>query len=167
MRKDRSDYAFYAKRASGSAVADASPAALWKIVTAIGGDNRYYFLNSLWTLRELMDWLAGGRGMQRGRRHPQDLRIGDRIDSWEVIGMDPERRLTLSFGMRAPGAGVLEFDIAPVSDRRSRITATAYWHPAGVLGLAYWFSMEPAHRVIFKGLTAEIGRRAEALEDRR
>jgi uncharacterized protein YbjT (DUF2867 family) len=164
MRKDRFDYAYYAKRASGSAIAEASPAAVWKVVTAIGGDNRYYFLNSLWSLRELMDWLVGGRGMQRGRRHPQDLRVGDLVDSWEVIGIQSERRLTLSFGMRAPGAGVLEFEIEPVSERRTRITATAYWHPAGFLGLAYWFSMEPAHLVIFKGLTREISRRAEALE---
>jgi len=111
-----------------------------------------------------MDWLVGGRGMQRGRRHPQDVRVGDRIDSWEVIGIEPERRLTLSFGMRAPGAGVLEFEIEPVSEQRTRITATAYWHPAGFLGLTYWFSMEPAHLVIFKGLTKEISRLAEALE---
>ena len=78
--------------------------------------------------------------------------------------MQTERRLTLSFGMRAPGAGVLEFEIEPVSEQRTRITVTAYWHPAGFLGLAYWFSMEPAHRMIFKGLTKEISRRAEALE---
>ena len=164
MRKDRYDYAYYAKRASGSSVANASPAAVWKVVTAIGGDNRYYFLNTLWTLRELTDWLVGGRGMQRGRRHPQDLRVGDRIDSWEVIGIDPERRLTLSFGMRAPGAGVLEFEIDPVSNKQTRLTVTAYWHPAGFLGLAYWFSMEPAHLVIFRGLAGEISRRAEVLQ---
>jgi len=68
--------------------------------------------------------------------------------------------------MRAPGAGVLEIEIAPVSNERTRITATAYWHPAGFLGLAYWYSFEPAHRVIFSGLTGEISRRAEALETR-
>jgi hypothetical protein len=28
----------------------------------------------------------------------------------------------------------------------------------------YWLSMEPAHRVIFQGLTREIARRAEARE---
>jgi hypothetical protein len=28
----------------------------------------------------------------------------------------------------------------------------------------YWFSLEPAHLVIFKGLTREICRRAEAME---
>jgi uncharacterized protein YbjT (DUF2867 family) len=167
MRKDRIDYAFYAKRASGSAVSRASPASVWKVVSAIGGDNRYYYLNSLWTLRESLDWLIGGRGMQRGRRHPQDLRVGDRIDSWEVIGVEPESRLTLSFGMRAPGAGVLEFEITPVTDGQTRITATAYWHPAGILGLAYWFSMEPAHLVIFRGLAREISSRAETMETQR
>jgi hypothetical protein len=164
MRKARMDYAYYAKRASGSALSSASPTAVWKIVSAIGGDNRYYYLNSLWALREMLDWLLGGRGMQRGRRHPQDLRVGDKIDSWEVIGLEPERRLTLSFGMRAPGAGVLEFEINPASDGKTRITATAYWHPAGFLGLAYWLSMEPAHRLIFSGLASEISNRAERLQ---
>ena len=165
MRKDRIDYAYYAKRASGSAVSKASPAAFWQVVSAIGGENRYYYLNSLWAMRELMDWLVGGRGIHRGRRNAQELRVGDRIDSWKVIGVEPERRLTMAFGMRAPGAGILEFVIDPVSGR-SRVTATAYWHPAGVLGLAYWFSMEPAHLLIFKGLAKEISSRAEALDSR-
>ena len=164
MRRGRIDYAYYAKQASGSTLSSASPAALWKIVSAIGGDNRYYYLDSLWTLRELLDWLVGGHGLQHGRRDPQDLRVGDKIDSWEVIGVEPERRLSLAFGMRAPGAGVLEFEIAPLPGGRTEIKATAYWHPAGVLGLAYWFSLEPAHQVIFKGLTREIARRAEVSE---
>ena len=34
---------------------------------------------------------------------------------------------------------------------------------AGALGLIYWYSLEPAHRVIFDGMTREIARRAEAL----
>ena len=162
MRKRRIDLAYYAKRASGSAVAAVPPAQVWQIVSAIGGENRYYYLNSLWALREFMDWLAGGHGLKRGRRDPQELRFGDQVDSWEVIGLEPERRLTLAFGMRAPGAGVLEFEILPLDDRRTRVTATAYWHPAGVLGLIYWYSLEPAHRIIFDGMTREIARRAEA-----
>ncbi len=36
MRKGRIDYAYYAKRASGSTVANASPAALWRVISAIG-----------------------------------------------------------------------------------------------------------------------------------
>ena len=162
MRQGRIDYAYYAKRAGGSAIARAPAAAVWAIVAAIGGDNRYYYLNSLWTIRETLDWLVGGRGLARGRRHPTEVRVGDRIDTWEVIGVEPERRLTLVFGMRAPGGGVLEFDLEPLAGGHTRLTATAYWHPAGVWGLMYWLSMEPFHQVIFSGLTREICRRAEA-----
>jgi uncharacterized protein YbjT (DUF2867 family) len=166
MRKGRIDYAYYAKRASGSAVTRASAASVWGVVAAIGGDNRYYYLNGLWSLREALDWAVGGPGLSRGRRHPTEVRVGDKIDSWDVIGVEPERRLTLAFGMRAPGAGVLELELNPVADGRTRVTATAYWHPAGVWGLLYWYSLEPAHRIIFDGLAREICRRAEAAEPR-
>ena len=162
MRQGRIDFAYYAKRAGGSSIAAAPPSAVWAVVSAIGGDNRYYYLNGLWTLREIMDWLVGGRGLAHGRRHPTEVRVGDRIDSWEVIGVEPERRLTMVFGMRAPGAGVLEFELEPLPGGRTRLTATAYWHPAGVWGLLYWLSMAPGHLVIFKGLTGEICRLAEA-----
>jgi len=164
MPKQHGDYTHYAKRASGSAETTASPASLWKVVSAIGGDNGYYYLNSLWRLRELIDGVVGGSGLRRTRRHPSDVRLGDRIDSWEVIGVEPERRLAMAFGMRAPGSGVLEFDIGPQHGRTTRITATAYWHPDGLLGRMYWLSLEPAHLVIFKGLTREICQRAEALD---
>ena len=161
MRKGRLDYAYYAKRATASSVAHASPAAAWRVICAIGGENRYYYLNALWSLREIVDWALGGPGLSRGRRHPTDVRVGDKIDSWTVIGFEPERRLTLSFGMRAPGAGVLELEVTPTPEGSTRVTATAYWHPAGVWGLLYWFALAPAHRLIFHGLTGEICRRSE------
>ncbi len=63
MRQGRIDYAYYAKRAGGSTIARAPAAAVWAIVAAIGGDNRCYYLNSLWTVRETLDWLVGGRGL--------------------------------------------------------------------------------------------------------
>lgn len=164
MRGFRHDVAYYAKRASGSALAQASSAAVWAQVTAIGGDNRYYYMNSLWTMRELMDWLAGGPGFSRGRRHPTELRLGDAIDHWTVIGLEPERRLTLNFGMKAPGAGVLEFELEPQGMNQTRVTVTAYWHPQGVWGLLYWYALVPAHLFIFKGWTRAIARRAERME---
>ena len=164
LRGHRVDHAYYAKRATGCAETPASPASVWRVVSAIGGDNRYYYLNSLWTLREVMDWLAGGPGLNRGRRHPTELHEGDRVDSWEVIGIEPERRLTLGFGMKAPGAGVLEIVLEPQPEGGTRVTATAYWHPAGAPGLLYWYALVPAHLLIFDGLTREICRRAERLE---
>ena len=166
IRAFRHDYAYYAKKAAGSAIAEASPAAVWKVVTAIGGDNRYYYMNVLWWLRELLDWLVGGLGFTRGRRDPYDVRLGDQIDYWTVIGLEPERRLTLHFGMKAPGSGILEFEIEPLADGRTRVNQTAYWHPQGVWGILYWLVLAPAHLFIFKGMTAAIARRAEAEERR-
>jgi uncharacterized protein YbjT (DUF2867 family) len=161
MRGFRHDVAYYAKHASGSAITSASPAALWQQIVRIGGDNRYYYMNGLWWLRELMDWCVAGPGFTRGRRDSDDLRLGDVVDYWTVIGMEPERHLTLHFGMRAPGSGILEFEIKPLSGGQSELRITAHWHPRGVWGLLYWFSMLPAHLFLFRGWTRAIARRAE------
>ncbi len=158
------NYAFYAMKASGTAWTTASSQAVWKQVASIGGKNRYFYMNSLWTLRETLDWCVGGCGLKRRRRHPAEVRVGDVIDSWRVIGVEPGKRLTLMMGMKAPGSGVLEFEIAPQADKRTRVTATTYWHPAGVWGLLYWYSLAIAHKVIFKGMVRAIARRAEAEE---
>ena len=87
FRGNRPDYSFYAKRAGGRRRRRRRPEALWQVVTAIGGDNRYYTLNWMWWLRELLDWLVGGPGFTRGRRDPTSLRLGDAIDYWTVIGI--------------------------------------------------------------------------------
>jgi len=163
----RHDYAFYAKRASGQADSRADPAAVWRVVTSIGGDTGYLYWDWLWKVRSVIDWLAGGPGLTRGRRDPASLRLGDTIDYWTVIGLQPQRRLTLNFGMRAPGSGVLEFELEPLPGGGTRITETAYWHPAGVWGLLYWYLLVPAHQFLFKGMTRAIARRAEALEPER
>jgi uncharacterized protein YbjT (DUF2867 family) len=163
FRGGRHDYAFYAKRASGSAVAQASPHDLWNVVTTLGGKVGYFYGGLLWVMRAWLDWLVGGPGLTKGRRHPTELRIGDTIDYWTVLGLEPERRLTLNFGMKAPGNGVLEFEIEPLDATHSRVTVTAYWHPAGVWGLSYWWVLVPAHLFIFKGMTREIAKRAQQL----
>jgi uncharacterized protein YbjT (DUF2867 family) len=161
-RNYRQDYAFYAKRSSGSAVSSAAPEDVWRVVSAIGGKNRYYALDLLWTVREIGDWMVGGPGFNRGRRDPAHLRVGDAVDSWQVIGLEPGRRLTLLFGMKAPGAGILEFEVAPEAGGGTRVTATAYWHPQGALGLLYWYPLAPFHGLIFNRMTESIARRAEA-----
>lgn len=162
FRNYRQDNAFYAKQAGGSAEGRATPAALWRVVTAVGGDQGYGALGWLWWLRGAIDWLLGGPGLSRGRRHAQDLRPGDRIDYWTVLALETEHRLTLHFGMKAPGSGVLEFVIDALPEGRSRLTVTAYWHPQGVWGLLYWYAMIPAHLVLFRRMTAALMRNAEA-----
>ena len=60
---------------------------------------------------------------------------------------------------------VLEFRIDDAGDER-RILVHAYWHPAGVWGLLYWYALTPAHWMIFRGLTRAICQRAEAAAGR-
>lgn len=162
-RAYRHDHAFYAKRASGVAATKAPPAAVWRVVTSIGGENRYYALNFLWWLRELADWLVGGPGFTHGRRHPTELRVGDAIDYWTVLAIEPERRLTLHFGMKAPGSGILEFELTPDPRGGTVLTETAYWHPRGIWGLLYWYALVPFHVFIFRIMTRAIAQRAERL----
>jgi uncharacterized protein YbjT (DUF2867 family) len=154
------EYAYYAKRAGSEVTTRASANALWRQVTAFGGDEGYYYAESLWFLRRLINWFAGGPSFSRRRRHPTDLRVGDVIDAWRVIAADPEKQLTLLMEMRGPGSGVLEFVIRDRGDYRT-LSATAYWHPAGPAGLMYWYSLLPVHAFLFRGLTAAIAKRAE------
>jgi len=155
------NYRAFTYKASGSAVTAATPQAVWDVVTQIGGDNRYFVLNSLWTIREWLDAAVGGPGLERGRSVSGELHAGDRIDSWEVLAVEPGHLLALKFNMKAPGRGVLEFLIAPRGDHRVRLSATAYWEPHGMAGVLYWRAMQPAHLILFDRLTSEICRRAE------
>ena len=44
----------------------------------------WYACDWLWQLRGLLDLLVGGVGMRRGRRDPEELRVGDALDFWRV-----------------------------------------------------------------------------------
>jgi len=48
----------------------------------------------------------------------------------------------------------------------ARLSMTAYWHPAGVWGLLYWYAFAPAHGVVFAGTVKEICRLAEERQRR-
>jgi uncharacterized protein YbjT (DUF2867 family) len=158
------EYGFYAKRAGATASGTASPEEVFAVVSTIGGEHGYFFANGLWWIRRAIDWIVGGPSFRRPRRHPTELRVGDVVDSWRVIAIDPGRRLTLLMEMKAPGAGVLEFVVEPgPGGPGSTVSATAYWHPAGVPGLVYWYALVPAHLFLFKGLTRALQRHAAVL----
>jgi uncharacterized protein YbjT (DUF2867 family) len=158
-RNFRPEYAFYAKRAGATAHGAVDARTLFATVCTIGGKDGWFYADTLWNIRRALDWLAGGPSFRRTRRHPTELRVGDVVDSWRVIALEPGRRLTLMMEMKAPGAGVLEFVVQP-DDSGASVSATAYWHPAGVLGLLYWYVLVPPHLFIFKGLTRALVRRA-------
>ena len=64
--------------------------------------------------------------------------------------------------MKLPGSAVLELAVEPGEGGGSTVLLQAHFHPAGVLGLLYWYPLWPIHRSIFAGLPRAIARRAEA-----
>ena len=155
-------YSYYAKQAQGSALTPASSADLWAHICKIGNGGDFFYARALWWLRRTLDWLVGGPSFRRRRRHPEELRVGDVVDAWRVIAIEPEDRLTLLMEMKAPGAGELEFRISDQGSER-RVSIHAYWHPAGIWGLLYWYLTLPVHTLLFNGTARVIGKTANAL----
>jgi uncharacterized protein YbjT (DUF2867 family) len=138
----------------------ATPDQAFVPIRRIGGRNGWYFLNPLWQLRGWIDALVGGVGPRRGRRDPEDLRVGDALDYWRVEAVEPGRRLRLRAEMKLPGRAWLEFQVKPIPGG-SEIHQTAIFDPLGLWGLAYWYALFPAHAWIFGGMLQTIARRAE------
>lgn len=158
-RASRPDVAFYAKQMTATAQTPAPVSASWAAISSIGGDAGWPAYDWLWRLRAVLDRVVGGPGMRRGRRHPTEVRPGDTIDWWRVVAVEPGSRLTLVAEMRVPGSAVLELEAA-AAPSGSTITATAYFHPAGVWGLLYWFALLPVHRRIFQALAGGLAQTA-------
>ena len=161
-RGSRPEVAFYSKKMRSTAISKAPVTTSWAAIASVGGNARWPAYDWLWRLRAMLDRLVGGPGMRRGRRHPSDVRTGDIIDWWRVVAVEQGRRLTLMAEMRIPGSAVLEFETESTQEGGSAITATAYFHPAGVWGLLYWFALLPIHRCIFQKLAGGLAAAATA-----
>ncbi|MFJ3334616.1 SDR family oxidoreductase [Streptomyces sp. NPDC086766] len=139
---------------------DAPPEALWRVVEGIGGDNGWYSFPLAWALRGWLDRLVGGVGLRRGRRDAQHLRVGDSLDFWRVEEIEPGRLLRLRAEMRLPGLAWLEMRATTDADGRTRYCQRALFHPHGLLGHAYWWSISPFHAVVFGGMARNIAQAA-------
>ncbi len=138
----------------------APPEAVWRVVEGIGGENGWYSFPLAWALRGLLDRLAGGVGLRRGRRDPARLRVGDSLDFWRVEEIEPGKLLRLRAEMRLPGLAWLELSVTPDGDGRTRYRQRALFHPQGLAGHAYWWSVAPFHAVVFGGMARNITERA-------
>jgi hypothetical protein len=148
---------FGARRVDSRAVdLDASPRQAFAPVARIGGTSGWYYANALWRLRGLIDLAAGGIGLRRTRRHPEQLRPGDSLDFWRVEAVEPNRLLRLRAEMRLPGRAWLQFEVT--GDGPVVLRQTATFEPVGLFGLLYWYSLYPIHAAMFKGMLAAIAR---------
>ncbi|MFG2944040.1 SDR family oxidoreductase [Streptomyces adustus] len=141
---------------------EASCAALWRVIEGIGGENGWYSFPLAWAVRGWLDRLAGGVGLRRGRRDATRLRVGDSLDFWRVEEIQPGRLLRLRAEMRLPGLAWLEMYVDADGDGRTRYRQRALFHPRGLLGQAYWWSVSPFHAVVFGGMARNIARAAAA-----
>ncbi len=139
----------------------ANPEALFATVSGIGGTRGWYAANVLWTIRGSLDKVIGGVGMRRGRRHPDELRVGDALDFFRVEAYEPPTLLRLQAEMKVPGAAWLEWRISSDDKGNTRLRQLARFHPRGVAGRAYWWILLPIHKIIWKQLAERLTRSAE------
>nr|WP_051694418.1 SDR family oxidoreductase [Desulfohalovibrio reitneri] len=142
------------------------PEDIWPTVAAIGGETGWYGADRLWRMRGVMDDLAGGPGLRRGRRHPREILEGDALDFFRVIKAEENERLLLLSEMKTPGEALLEIHLERFGTEKTELTLLARFLPRGVPGLLYWYSVYPLHHLVFskmlRGMAAACG--AEVLE---
>ncbi|HEU0102154.1 MAG TPA: SDR family oxidoreductase [Mycobacteriales bacterium] len=134
---------------------DAAPEDLWRVIEGIGGDNGWYSFPLAWTVRGLMDRLAGGVGLRRGRRDPHVLYIGESLDWWRVEEIVPGELLRLRAEMRVPGVAWLELGVEE-RDGHTVFHQRAVFFPRGLAGHAYWWAIAPFHGAVFGGMLRNI-----------
>ena len=127
----------------------------------LGGTVGYYTMDWAWALRGLLDSLAGGVGLRRGRRHPEEIRRGEALDFWRVVEVEPGHRLELYAEMRLPGEAWLTFTATPRGEG-SLLEQKAVFVPRGLFGRLYWWAMLPFHVAIFRRMADRIARAAES-----
>jgi uncharacterized protein YndB with AHSA1/START domain len=141
-------------------VIQADPASVFAIVEKIGGHRGWFYANSLWSLRGLIDRAFGGIGMRRGRSHPNTLSTNDMVDFWRVDAVEPDRLIRLRAEMKLPGRAWLQFQFTPHGGG-TLLRTTAIFEPLGLLGEIYWSVLYPAHAFIFNGMHRVIAAVAE------
>jgi len=133
---------------------------IWRQVGRMGGKNGYWYADTLWRLRGLIDRLFGGRGIQAARPRGNELRAGDSLDFWRVLEVESPRHLQLLSEMKAPGDALLDFTIVPLGEKRCELQLTSRFLPRGLAGILYWYAFFVFHHVIFRGMLAGIIRAA-------
>ncbi len=125
-------------------------------IWSIGGTKGWYYGDWLWRLRGLLDKIAGGVGLRRGRTHPTHIYTGDTLDFWRVLAADRKnKRLLLYAEMKLPGEAWLEFKIVQKASNYA-LVQKATFRPKGIAGRLYWYAVLPFHHFVFEGMAKNI-----------
>ena len=144
----------------------AKPEAVYSTFAGLGGRDGWFFADWLWQVRGLIDRLAGGPGMRRGRLSQVEIQPGDVLGGYRVELVETGHMIRLRNEMKAPGPAWMQFEVQPGAKGGSLYIQTAFFEPHGLLGLAYWYALYPFHQILFNGLARAIVKRAEAIGKR-
>ena len=157
MGRDRIESAIFREKSQHD-FHDIPAEKIFASVQSIGGENGWFRYDWLWRVRGWMDQIFAGPGLNRGRRDPRELRIGDGLDFWKVVDLVPNKRLLLVNQMKVPGIAWLEFTIEGTT-----LIETAHFYPKGLWGRLYWYLTKPLHKLVFPDIARGIIKRASQL----
>ena len=141
----------------------ASPEQLWAVIEGVGGDNGWYSFPFAWEIRGVWDRLMGGVGLRRGRRDPRHLMIGEPVDFWRVEEIIPGRLLRLRAEMKLPGLAWLELEVRTSANGATLYHQRALFHPRGLAGHSYWWSVSIFHVFVFGAMVRNIAEAARSV----
>lgn len=139
----------------------ATPEEIYKSFTGLGGDKGWLYSDWAWKLLGMIDRLIGGVGFRRGRRDPEELRVGDAIDFWRVEIIEPGVMMRLRAEMKLPGNAWLQFEAHRHENPDSLLILTAFFAPKGLIGLLYWYGLYPFQGIVFSGLLRKLKEMAQ------
>ena len=142
-----------------SATIDASAPDVQRVLRGIGGDRGWYGFGPLWAIRGLMDKVVGGVGLRRGRRHPDEILVGEALDFWRVDAIE-DHLFRLRAEMKLPGEAWLEWNTTELDDGRTQLVQRARFVPRGIAGRLYWWLLWPIHALIFPVMVRRLGNAA-------
>lgn len=148
-------------------VVPASAADVYSIFIGLGGKRGWFYMNWAWEIRGFIDQMIGGVGLRRGRRDPDELRVGDALDFWRVEAVEPGLLLRLRAEMKVPGKAWLQLQVNAHGEEQAWLSQTAFFAPKGLMGWLYWYALYPLHSLIFSGLIDQIAQRAVTLKLKR
>ena len=135
---------------------------VFKAFSSLGGERGWLYMNWAWNVRGAMDRLIGGVGLRRGRRDPNNLRVGDALDFYRVEKVVEDELVRLRAEMKLPGNAWMQFEAKPLNAEESQLVQTAFFTPKGLTGLLYWYILYPIHSLIFSGLSNRLKKIAES-----
>ena len=77
------------------------------------------------------------------------MAVGEPLDFWRVVDVEPDRSLELKAEMLVPGEAWLGWKVDPRPGGGSTLVQTAWFVPRGLFGRLYWWSVVPFHVAIF------------------